>query len=285
MDEGKTIYLAGRSAPLDKTGLCSFEHWTPETGQEGNGQMIVVQAPSIFQTAIQEARAKIPKVYPDTLCLVLIGSVAEGNFKSDSDVDIVWIKSRKLRIRKLYEFEDKLGERVQLIPFTRRQLEEHFRNSTTMAHAIKNGIVLYKKGDFITRLLEQEITLPDREWMKKWFEHWIGFYRMGLRDIRRNKRWHKRFCQKRCTCEVGDYLARATVNFAILFSELHGFVPTTKDKVLKGFRKFGKKNLIPGLRVALRISRQDRPLSRKEAETVYPTVRWLRDTLARRLRS
>lgn len=186
-----------------------------------------------------------------------------------------------------------------------------------MAHAIKNGIVLYpvrkpcpldgdgiptnletksgntspefsngvyKNGDFITRLLEQEITLPDREWMKKWFEHWIGFYRMGLRDIRRNKGWHKRFCQKRCTCEVGDYLARATVNFAILFSELHGFVPTTKDKVLKGFRKFGKKNLIPGLRVALRISRQDRPLSRKEAETVYPTVRWLRDTLARRLR-
>ena len=241
--------------------------------------------PPIFQTAIQEARVKIPKAYPDTLGLVLIGSVAEGSFKSDSDVDIVWIKSRKLRLRKLYELKDKLGERIQLIPFTRRQVEEHFRNSTTMAHSIKNGIILHKNGDFITKLLEQEIRLPEREWMRKWFEHWIGFYRMGLRDIRRNKGWHERFCQKRCTCEVGDYLARATVNFAILFSELHGFVPTTKDKVLKGFRKFGRKDLIPGLRVALRISRQDRPLSRKEAEIVYPTVRWLRDTLARRLRS
>ncbi len=269
----------------DATRQWATLHRTLKAGQKGNGQVIVVQAPSIFQTAIQEVKGKIPGAYPDTLGLVLIGSVAEGNFKSDSDVDIVWIKSRKLRFRKLYEFEDKLDKRIQLIPFTRRQLEEHFRNSTTMAHAIKNGIVLYKRGDFISRLLERKITLPDREWMRKWFEHWIGFYRMGLRDIRRNKGWHKRYCKKRCTCEVGDYLARATVNFAILFSELHGFVPTTKDKVLKGFRKFGKKDLIPGLRVALRISRQDRPLSRKEAEKVYPTARWLRDRLARRFRS
>ncbi|MDI6793741.1 MAG: hypothetical protein QME81_12900 [bacterium] len=103
------------------------------------------------------------------------------------------------------------------------------------------------------RLLGKEIALPDREWMKKWFEHWTGFYRMGLRDIRINKGWHKRFCQKRCLCEVGDYLARATVNFAILFLELHGLVPTTKDKVFKGFKEFGRNDLIPGLKIALQL--------------------------------
>jgi predicted nucleotidyltransferase len=241
--------------------------------------------PPIFQRAIQKAKTTIPKAYPDTLCLVLIGSVAEGDFKTDSDVDIVWVKSRKLGFQKLYEFERSLGERTQLVLFNRKGLEEHFTKSTTMAHAIKNGIVLYTHGNSITRILDQEITVPDREWMKGWFEHWTRFYRMGLRDIRRNRGWHKRFCQKRCVCEVSDCLARATVNFAILFSELHGSVPTTKVKVLKGFRTFGRTDLISGLRIALRVSRQKRPMSRKEAETVKRTAKWLRDTLARRLRS
>ena len=241
--------------------------------------------PPIFRRTIQKARATIPKIYSDTLCLVLIGSVAEGDFKTDSDVDIVWVKRRKLGFEKLHEFQQELGERIQLILFNRKQLEEHVRNSTTMAHAIQNGVVLYTNGSAITRLLEQEITLPDREWMKRWFEHWLRYYRMGLRDIRRNKGWHKKYCRERCMCEVGDYLARAAVNFAILFCELHGFVPTTKDQVLKGFRKYGRNDFASGLRVALRVSRQERNMSRKEAETVHPTARWLRDTLARRLRS
>ena len=241
--------------------------------------------PPIFQRAVQRAQTEIPKAYPDTLCLVLIGSVAEGDFKKDSDVDIVWVKSRRLGFRRVHECERSLGDRIQLVLFNRKQLEDHFKKSTTMAHAMKNGIILYTKGDSITRILDKEIALPDREWMRSWFEHWMRLYRMGLRDIRRNKGWHKRYCQKRCMCEVGDYLARAAVNFAILFSELHGFVPTTKDKVLKGFRKFGRKDLIAGLRIALRVSRQKRPMSRKEAETVKLTARWLRDTLARRLRS
>jgi predicted nucleotidyltransferase len=241
--------------------------------------------PSVFQKSIKNAMAKIPMAYPDTLSLILIGSVAEGDYKPDSDIDIVWVKRRKLGFSRLYEFKRELDDRIQLIPFNRKQLEEHFRNSNTMAHAIQKGIVLYINEDSISKIVNRKIVLPDRKWMKKWFEHWVRFYRMGLKDIRRNKSWHKKHCRKDCMCEVGDYLARATVNFAILFCELHGFVPTTKGKVLKGFQKFGRDDLMSGMQIALRVSRQDRFMSGKEAEKVKLTAVWLRNTLARRLRS
>jgi predicted nucleotidyltransferase len=239
--------------------------------------------PATLKERVEGVKRRILRDYPDTIGLVLIGSVAEGDFKTDSDIDIVWIKRRKITHKRLFAFEQALDEKIQIVLFNRRQLREHFRYSTTMAHSIKNGVILYQDGDYITGLLQKELTLPDREWMKKWFKHWIFFYRMGLRDLRRSKRWHKRFCRRGCTCEVGDYLARAAVNFTILFLELHGLVPTTKNKILKGFRRFGKEDLVSSLEVALEASRQHRPLSKEEAEAIHPTLRWLRDTLRRRL--
>lgn len=228
---------------------------------------------------ISKAKRQILREYNDTLSLVLIGSVAEGDHSKDSDIDIVCIKRKKVGINKRLEFMDKIDDKIQLVVFTRKQILDHFKRFTTMAYSIKNGIILYQKDGFMNSFFNIRLSKPNKIWMKKWFEHWLRFYQMALRDRRRNKRFHKKFCKNRCCCEVGDYLARAAVNFAILYLETQGIVPTTKSKVFTGLRDAGNKRFRRGLEIALDAHRCDRSLAKKEADSVFYTADWLRQRL------
>lgn len=232
---------------------------------------------------ILKAKKQILKEYNDTLGLVLIGSVAEGDYGKDSDIDIVCIKRRKVEMERRLEFMDKIYDKIQLVVFTKRQILNHFRHSTTMAYSIKNGITLYQKDEFINSLFKIKLSKPSKIWMKEWFEHWRRFYQMALRDKRRNKRFHKEFCKNKCYCEVGDYLARATVNFAILYLETQDVIPTTKSKISAGLRNAANEKFRQGLKITLDVHHFDRNLREKEADSVFYTADWLRQRLRKLL--
>jgi len=102
-----------------------------------------------------------------------------------------------------------------------------------MAHSIKNGVIIYEMDKFLQNLLKIPLSLPSKKWMREWFEHWNIYYRMGLKDKRRNKQQHKKYCKERCHCEIYDGLARAVVNFAILYLEFKGIIPLTKKTIIK----------------------------------------------------
>lgn len=129
---------------------------------------------------ILKAKGQILKEYNDALGLVLIGSVAEGDYCKDSDIDIVCIKRRKVGFDRRYEFMDKLDDKIQLVVFTKRQILDHFEQSTTMAYAMKNGALLYQEDGFMERLFRIKLTKPKKIWMKQWFKHWLRFYQWSL---------------------------------------------------------------------------------------------------------
>lgn len=241
--------------------------------------------PAKFKAIIRKTKRVLPVNFPDTLGIILIGSCAEGCFSKDSDIDIVWLKSRKLRFEKLRQIQRGFSEKTTIIPYNKKQILYQFQNSTTMSHSIKNGKILYKNGGFVNKLMGHKLSAPSPEWMKYWFGHWVGFYEIGVKDYRRNKIYHKKHCTKKCFCDTVDALARAAVNFAILFLELKGFIPTTKHKILNGFIKLGDPGLIRGLRISLRASREGRNLSLKEAEAAHKTAKSLKEKIQKELNS
>ncbi|MFH1453453.1 MAG: hypothetical protein ABIH00_05690 [Armatimonadota bacterium] len=241
--------------------------------------------PAEFKTSIRKAKRLLPQKFTDTLGLILIGSCAEECLCKNSDIDMVWIKKRGLNFKKLCRIKQDFSEKTTVICFSKKQILYHFKNSTTMAHSIKNGKVLYKNNSFIDKLMDHSISKPSRKWMKGWFEHWVKLYKMGVWHYRRNKRFHEKHCNKKCFCDTSDILARSAVNFAILFLELYGYVPTTKHKILKYFTKISSPELIPGLKISLKVSREGRNLSLKEAESVYITAKTLKEKIQRKLRN
>ena len=126
----------------------------------------------------EKIKDRLIEQHPDTRAVFLIGSMADGSFNKDSDIDIVWIKPHKLGYRRLMSLAGKLtsaaGREVQLIQFTMGDLRKHFNDYTTMAHSIKEGVQLYgKKDGKITEILEMDIGLPKEEWMRGWYKRWL----------------------------------------------------------------------------------------------------------------
>jgi len=236
---------------------------------------------SIDKVDMKRVKDLLLRKFDDSLGLIVIGSYAEGSVSEGSDLDIVWIKSRKIPYDKISALQNELGDKIQLIVFSRRQLNYHFKNSTTMAHSIKKGIILFDKAKLLAKLIKRDLDLPSREWMNRWFNHWLMFYRFGIMDRRRNRRFHRKYCRRRCYCEVGDYFARATVNFSILYLETKGIVPTTKREIWENCKKLLPRRLLKGLKVSFKVYHQRRNLRSAEAEEVYQTASWLR----RRLKS
>lgn len=93
----------------------------------------------------------------------------------------------------------------------------------------------------------------------------------------------KKYCKKRCACEVTDVFARAVVNFAILYLETKGIVPTTKTQILGGFLGADDVQLLRGIKLALKISRGKRNLRRKEVAAVSYAGEWLKESLQKSL--
>ena len=248
------------------------------------------EIPKKFKTLIQKASNLILSKYKDTQAIFLIGSIADNSFNKFSDIDLVWVKSRKLNYKKQFKLEEELNSisdkpKIQLVPFTTKQLKWHFDNSSTMAHSIKEGIIIYhKENRLISNLLKKKLSLPEREWMKDWFQHWLIRFNWAKESIRREKRVHKKFCKDKCHCMIYDDIARVVVNFAILFLETKGIIPLSRNKILKNIKRFPpSENIFKGIKLALKLSNKDKYLTLKEAEKIMFSAHWLKRRLVKEL--
>ena len=249
------------------------------------------EIPERFKTLIQKASNLILSRYKDTQAIFLIGSIADNSFNKFSDIDLVWIKSRKLNYKKQFKLEEELNSilkkpKIQLVPFTTKQLKWHFDNSSTMGHSIKEGVIVYHKGNrLISNLLKKKLSLPERKWMKEWFGHWLIRFSWAKESIKREKRFHKKFCKNKCHCCIFDDIARVVVNFAILFLETKGIIPLSRDKILKNIERFTpSENIFKGIKLALKLSGKDKYLTLKEAEKIMFSAHWFKRKLVKELR-
>lgn len=243
-----------------------------------------MKIPAQFKKAVLQAKKRILTRPIDVKALVVIGSVAEGDFQEDSDIDLVCVIGERISFDTIKELTGGLGDRIQLVPLSEEAFRSHFENCSTMAHSIQRGIVLYQKDGFLKPFLEKSLSLPKHEWMRGWFLHWMRFYYMGLRDRRFTRELHTKYCQEECHCHVSDILARVAVNLAILYLETKGVVPTTKRQIWEHSRRMFRSEVnLKGLRVALEVSHQDRDMNLPETEEVLKLASWLRRNLAKKL--
>ena len=217
--------------------------------------------------------------FSDVKAVVVIGSVAMGGYREDSDVDMVCVVEGKLERERRYQLMQGAQEGVQLVPFSTEELNKHFEDSTTMAHSIKKGIVLFDKDGFLQSYLKAPLGPPSKRWMKEWFVHWLEFYFMGLLDLEREREFHPKFCTEECHCFIADNLARAAVNFSILFLEAEGVIPVSKGEIRRGMEGRASREILKGLEMALQVCHEDRSMSYDEAGEIGKTASWLKEKL------
>lgn len=257
--------------------------------------MSINQLPTEIQPVLRMAKKIIIREYPDTKALFVIGSVADRTYNDESDIDLVCVKVYKPNLMRFLELEEKINlknnsRKIQLIPFTQKQLSWHFDNSSTMAHSIQKGVIIY--GDtnkIIQKFIKKELLLPKIEWMRYWFNHWLKRYEWARYSIRRKRRFHKKFCRKECHCDLFDDIARVTVNFCILYLETKGIVPTSKKQIIKNLKMYKLSILrIPpkifrGIKLALKLSGKDRCLTLNEADKILLSAVWYKKQLSQAL--
>jgi len=235
--------------------------------------------------AIRRATRYLLKKHKDTLALILIGSVADGTNTKDSDIDIVCVKNRKLNYDALFKIERELNHedshpRIQLVPFTMSKLKWHFDHSSTMAHSIKNGTMIFKDKDGrVSTVLNKRLSMPTKEWMNYWLRHWLNRYEHGLEFLKMGRRDHRRFCKKKCECYLPDDLARVVVNFAILYLELRGFVPVSKFQIRREIIKHVGKSDMKNIELALTLAGRDKRMTLEQNLAIMSIAKKLRRRL------
>lgn len=249
------------------------------------------EVPSELRPFIKKAQRLLLSEYQDNRGIIIIGSIADGSYKKSSDIDIVWIKSHKPNYKRWFSIEEKLNSsidrKVQLVPFTTKQILWHFNSSSTMAHSIQQGIVIYGKRDkLISELLKRELSLPTKEWMKYWFKHWLKRYRWAEDSIKREKKYHQKYCKGKCDCTVFDDIARVAVNFAILYLETKKIIPVSKRQILNNIKKSSlnlSQDVREGIKLALKFSGKDKYLTLTQADKISLTATWLKKNLKLKL--
>jgi len=247
--------------------------------------------PARFKSIIKKTIKLLLTESKDTRGIFLIGSIADDTYKKSSDIDMVWIKSHKIGYKRWNKIEEKFnsnkGQKIQLVPFSSKQIRWHFNSSSTMAHSIQQGILLYgKRNKLISELLKRKLSLPTKEWMKYWFKHWLKKHQWAKDSIKREKKYHKKYCKRKCHCTVFDDIARVTVNFAILYLETEKIIPVSKRQIIRNIKKptvdLGK-DVLEGMRLALKFSGKDKYLTLTQADKISLTATWLKKNLNRKL--
>ena len=240
---------------------------------EGRKSLKKLNLPVNVLKEIKIVSQRLKRRYKDLLGIILIGSFAERTYQRDSDIDIVFIKERRTKYRDLDKFTKDTNKRIQLIPFRRRDVNQHFKDSTTMAYAIQRGKIIYQRKNSLEKYYKTwALGWPSKEWIKNWFKHWLGIYDYGVKDFKKNK--------KRKFDFVFDCLTRGVVNFGILFLETKGYIPTTKRDLGNCFYKeIHDEKIKEGFRIALKSHHKDRDISIKEAEKVYLSGEFLKNQI------
>ncbi|MCK4388739.1 MAG: nucleotidyltransferase domain-containing protein [Desulfobacterales bacterium] len=242
-----------------------------------------MRIPRRFVKDVEEVVEKLLSSHLDIKAIIVIGSVAMGDHMKDSDVDLVCVTGLRVNLEQRQSLMEDIPLMAQLVVFSEEELRERFEDFSTMAHSIQKGIPVFEKSSFLRPFLEMPLGIPKKKWIKDWFVHWLEFYFMGLHDLETDKEFHEKFCKEKCECFVPDYLARAAVNFSILYLETRGVVPVSKGEIRKGMRNIVPKNIFKGLNTALRICHEGIVMDYYEAVEVKNTATWLKDRLIQKL--
>ena len=139
--------------------------------EEGRKAFKKLNLPVNVLKEIKIISRRLKRRYKDLLGIILIGSFAEGTYQNDSDIDIVFIKERRLKYRSVHKLIKDIKRRIQLIPFSRKDVNQHFRNFSTMAYAIQRGKIIYQKKNSLEKYYNWALGWPSKEWMEEWFRH------------------------------------------------------------------------------------------------------------------
>lgn len=242
----------------------------------------VRELPQPYRAAARAMCRAILRRYPRTAAFVVIGSVADGSWQPDSDLDLVWV----LRGRRRKHWREELDYHdegvVELVPLELAGLKRQFALRSPMAHAIQRGIVLYDQDRLVERFRRRRLGPPTRQWMREWFDFFCRRFDYGLTSYRVSKRFHRRFCRRRCVCEISEVLHRAVLNLARLLLATAGLVPNSKAELRRHYPYVVRSpRRRRAMETALAAHHEKRELGLREAAELVRLGRWLRGRLVR----
>jgi hypothetical protein len=226
--------------------------------------------------------------------LVLFGSYALGQAERGSDIDLlVLLKPGKMAReikRRLFHFDFGRSDHaektkdidIQMVPFDENEIHHFFRMSTPLAHAIREGLILWDDGFFYSLLARRYPGWPTREAAEEAFVHWIiGHYYLAAVDLRREiRRDHgpEGMCNREGGCVghfKGDILARVTSRMLYITLPERGKLPLTKREIqAMVVESYGEDSEKP-VSLALQVLREDRAIDDKEFYVMLPFARRL----------
>jgi predicted nucleotidyltransferase len=231
--------------------------------------------------------------------LVLFGSYAFGRAGVGSDLDLLVVLKRSLKVkeikRKLFDFRLDLNgcrcetgaAEIQLVAFDQEEIEHLFRLATPLAHAIRRGTIIWDDGFFNSLLAARYPKWPTRDAAEEALVEWIisQYYLCAIdleHEIRRDH-GPGGICNERKECVghfKGDILARVISRMLYVTLPEMGRLPLTKRDLKKmGIQVYGKDSEKP-IDLALQVLRDDRAIDHTEFRIMFPFARRLfRDCL------
>lgn len=220
--------------------------------------------------------------YPNTAAFVIIGSVADGSWEENSDVDLVWVLRGKRRKRWHRELDYDYSGVVELVTLNVSELKRHFARHSSMAHSLQNGLVLYDPSGLMPPLLHRSLGQPTQEWRDEALSFFLQRLDWGIDLYKRSLNFHRRCCAEECHCHVSEILTRAVFNLARLLLIFRGIVPNSKrDFRLHYPAHLHSRRLRYALEIALTAHHEKRDLSLDEAKELILLGRRLRQRLIR----
>lgn len=246
----------------------------------------IAQLPELYQLPARRLCRRLLSTYPNTVSLVVIGSVAMRSHDGDSDLDLVWIYRGRLRRHWRDEIDYWHQSPVELVPLNMTRVRTHFRQHSPLAHAIQHGLSLYDPETHHRRWQRLSLGLPTREWIEETYDFMWYRFEWGMDTYRRERALHRglRHSAEECSCSVSEILTRATLNLVRLLLILAGDVPLCKTHtrqlyptLLRGPR------LREAMEITLHAHHQHRDLTLAEARKVARLGEWTKRRLARQL--
>jgi len=168
------------------------------------------ELPEHFRATVEGITRDILTNHPDTLAGVVVGSLAEGVFDRFSDVDYLYVKDPMIPDDAIIQIRAR-WPLSHFIVHSPENLERHFDNCSTMAWAIKKGVVIFDRNNLLDPFMQRRLEMPSREWMRSRLEY-VGGWDEDSRGL----------CHK--MLELGT-----------LYLEILGVAPTTKHELRSEF--------------------------------------------------
>jgi predicted nucleotidyltransferase len=226
--------------------------------------------------------------------LVLFGSYAFGRAERGSDLDLLVIlkhghMTKEIK-RRLFgagfdlstRSSETGGAEVQLVAFNEEEIEDLFRLATPLAHAIREGIIIWDDGFYNSLLARRYPKWPTREAAEEALVHWIiGQYYLCAIDLRREIRrdhGHGGICSEGKECVghfKGDILARVISRMLYVTLPELGLLPLTKHDLKEMAVEVYGKESEKAITLALQVLREDRAIDDAEFDVMFPFARRL----------